>query len=138
LDTIYEKGSIEEKRQVIGSIYPGKLGFDGAHLRTTRINEAVRIIYTLDKAFGENKNRTNGKFSNLSCQVGAARFEPATSCSQSRRDNRATLRPENMKPPAIRRHQTSYKLTKKNDNHKIRTQLEYKLSTYSIFHYAVS
>jgi hypothetical protein len=27
--------------------------------------------------------------------VGAARFELATSCSQSRRDNRATLRPEN-------------------------------------------
>ena len=26
--------------------------------------------------------------------VGAAGFEPATSCSQSRRDNRATLRPE--------------------------------------------
>lgn len=26
--------------------------------------------------------------------VGAARFELATSCSQSRRDNRATLRPE--------------------------------------------
>ena len=26
--------------------------------------------------------------------VGAAGFEPATSCSQSRRDNRTTLRPE--------------------------------------------
>lgn len=29
--------------------------------------------------------------------VGAARFELATSCSQSRRDNRATLRPEHLK-----------------------------------------
>jgi hypothetical protein len=27
-------------------------------------------------------------------QVGAAGIEPATSCSQSRRDNRTTLRPE--------------------------------------------
>ena len=27
--------------------------------------------------------------------VGVAGFEPATSCSQSRRDNRATLHPEN-------------------------------------------
>ena len=30
--------------------------------------------------------------------VGAARFELATSCSQSRRDNRATLRPEKINP----------------------------------------
>jgi site-specific DNA recombinase len=54
-------------------MYPEKLSFDGEHLRTTRINEALRIIYTLDKAFGENKNRTKGKFSNLSCQVDLAR-----------------------------------------------------------------
>jgi hypothetical protein len=32
----------------------------------------------------------------LLAYVGAARFELATSCSQSRRDDRATLRPENM------------------------------------------
>ena len=29
--------------------------------------------------------------------VGVAGFEPATSCSQSRRDNRATLHPEKLK-----------------------------------------
>jgi hypothetical protein len=32
--------------------------------------------------------------SKLSYQVGVAGFEPATSCSQSRRANRATLHPE--------------------------------------------
>ena len=30
-------------------------------------------------------------------KVGVAGFEPATSCSQSRRDDRATLHPENVK-----------------------------------------
>jgi hypothetical protein len=30
--------------------------------------------------------------------VGVAGFEPATSCSQSRRDNRATLHPEEITP----------------------------------------
>ena len=34
--------------------------------------------------------------------VGAARFELATSCSQSRRDDRATLRPEYSKNSAER------------------------------------
>ena len=32
-------------------------------------------------------------------KVGAAGFEPATSCSQSRRDNRTTLRPEHNVSP---------------------------------------
>ncbi len=34
-------------------------------------------------------------FHKNSKKVGVAGFEPATSCSQSRRDNRATLHPEN-------------------------------------------
>ncbi len=86
LDYVYETGDIEKKREIISSMYPEKLSFDGFSLRTTRINEAVRLIYSLDKDFGLNKNRTNENESHLSCQVGAAGFEPATSCSQSRRD----------------------------------------------------
>ncbi|WP_315822715.1 hypothetical protein [Paraflavitalea speifideaquila] len=70
LDYAYETGDIEKKREVISSMYPEKLTFDGFSFRTNRINEAVRIIYTLDNAFGENENRTNGKKSHLSCQVG--------------------------------------------------------------------
>src|SRR5258708_1382719 len=63
LDTIYENGSIEVKRQVIGSMYPEKLCFDGECLRTTRINEAVRIIYTMAKDFPENQQEQNANFS---------------------------------------------------------------------------
>ena len=94
LDYIYQDGGIEKKREAIGSMYPEKLTFDGGRLRTTRINDAVQIIYALDKAFSENEKGQSEMISALSSQVGAAGFEPATSRSQTWRDNRATLRPE--------------------------------------------
>jgi site-specific DNA recombinase len=70
LNEIYHDGTIIEKRQVIGSVYPEKLSFDGDRLRTTRINEAVRVIYTLDKALEEKEKGQNGNISILSSQVG--------------------------------------------------------------------
>ena len=84
LDAIYESGSIEVKHQVIGSIYPEKLCFDGEHVRTTRINEAVRIIYMLSEELRGNKKGQSGDFSTLSSQVGKTGFEPATPWSQTR------------------------------------------------------
>lgn len=85
LDYIYENGDIEKKRQVISSIYPEKLSFSENGVRTSRINEAVRIIYSLDKDSSENKNRTNENNSHLSCQVGMTGFEPAASSSRTKR-----------------------------------------------------
>lgn len=70
LDYIYQDGEIEKKREIIGSMYPEKLTFDGERLRTTRINEAARIIYTLDKAFSENEKGQSGNIPALSSQVG--------------------------------------------------------------------
>ena len=67
-------------------MYPEKLTFDGEALRTPRINEAIMLIYSLDKVFSGNKNKTNQNNSSLSCEVGMAGFEPATSWSQTRRD----------------------------------------------------
>jgi len=78
LDYIYQDGEIEKKREVIGSMYPEKLTFDGERLRTTRINEAARIIYTLDKAFSENEKGQSGNIPALSSQVGKTEFEPAS------------------------------------------------------------
>jgi hypothetical protein len=94
LEYLYETADIEKKREIISSIYPEKMTFDGFALRTNRINEVVQLIYSLDYGLNENKNRTNQNNSSLSCQVGAARFELATSWSQTRRDDRATLRPD--------------------------------------------
>ena len=76
LSEIYETGSIMEKRQVIGSVYPEKLVYDGDQLRTTRINEAVRIIYTLDKELGEKETGQSGENPSLSCVVAQPGFEP--------------------------------------------------------------
>jgi site-specific DNA recombinase len=66
---------MEVKRQVIGSMYPENLCFDGEQLRTTRINEAVQLIYTLDKGLPENEKGQNGNLSILSSQVGMTGFE---------------------------------------------------------------
>src|SRR5258706_6174419 len=81
LDYTYESGDVEKKREIISSMYPEKLTFDGFVLRTTRINEAVRLIYSLNTDFGQNENRTNGENSSLSCEVGVRRFELPTSTS---------------------------------------------------------
>ncbi len=65
-------------------MYPEKLTFDGDRFRTTRINEAARIIYTLDAAFRENKKGQSGSNFTLSSQVGKTGFEPAAPWSQTR------------------------------------------------------
>ena len=64
-------------------MYPEKLTFDGFALRTNRINEVVRLIYSMEEGFSENKNRTNGNKSDLSCNVGLLGFEPRRTESKS-------------------------------------------------------
>jgi site-specific DNA recombinase len=76
LDKIYQEGPIIKKRQLIGSIFPEKLTFDGEVYRTTRLNEAVQLIYSLDEAFRENKNGTSDIFFDLSRKVAQPGFEP--------------------------------------------------------------
>jgi site-specific DNA recombinase len=75
LKTLYESGTVAQKRQIISSMYPEKLTFDGFQYRTPRLNEAVRLIYTLDKGFVEMKNRKNNEFSCLSGEVVPTRIE---------------------------------------------------------------
>jgi site-specific DNA recombinase len=55
LEKSYLEGSIQKKRQIIGSIFSEKLSFDKSKGRTGRVNEAVRLIYMLDKGFSEIK-----------------------------------------------------------------------------------
>jgi hypothetical protein len=56
LDMLYEKADNKGKRTIIGSIYPEKLIFDGFQYRTTRMNETVELIYSLDTGFSQNEN----------------------------------------------------------------------------------
>ncbi len=75
LDMLYEKADNKGKREIIGSIYPEKLVFDGFQYRTARMNEAVELIYSLDKGFSQNKNGQTESFFDLSTLVPRTRFE---------------------------------------------------------------
>lgn len=57
VDSVYEHGSIERKREPIGSMFPEKLTFDGKVLRTTRINEAAEAIYLINSNIQTQKKR---------------------------------------------------------------------------------
>ncbi|MEP7233622.1 MAG: recombinase family protein, partial [Ginsengibacter sp.] len=48
LDNLFESAGIEYKREVISSMYPEKMTFNGFSFRTSRINEVARMIYRLD------------------------------------------------------------------------------------------
>src|SRR6185312_5241334 len=76
LDELYKEGDVKRKRVIIGSIYPEKLTFDGFQYRTTRVNEAVELIYTLDKGYGQKETGQTAKVFDLSCLVDLAGFEP--------------------------------------------------------------
>ena len=59
-------------------MYPEKLTFDGFHYQTARLNEAVRLIYGMDKDFSENTNGQTEANSDLSNAVTWIGFEPMT------------------------------------------------------------
>ncbi len=72
----YEKGSPEEARQLIGSIYPENFTFDGTRVRTARINEVINNIYLINNKLDQNKKGTNSSFLSLSQRVDPQGFEP--------------------------------------------------------------
>ena len=76
LDVIYSQADVTRKREIISSIYPEKLSFDGYQYRTPRINEAVQIIYQINNNLHKTKNRKSEDFFHLSGQVAATGIEP--------------------------------------------------------------
>lgn len=76
IDERYVQADIEGKRQIIGSIYPEKLEFSENAYRTTRINEAVKLLYSIDKAFRGNKKGQTSLKTDLSCEVAPPGIEP--------------------------------------------------------------
>lgn len=47
------------KRKIIGSVFPEELTFDGIECKTTRINEALRVILLFYKGLDGKKKGTN-------------------------------------------------------------------------------
>jgi site-specific DNA recombinase len=78
LDKLYEEGTVLQKRQIIVSIFPEKLVFDGFTYRNIRLNEAVRVIYKLGAGSSEMKNRKSNKILRLSGEVVLTGIEPVS------------------------------------------------------------
>lgn len=55
LNEIFENGTVSDRRKAIGSIFPEKLVFEGSDFRTTKVNEAVQLIFNLGEGFGQKK-----------------------------------------------------------------------------------
>ena len=64
-------------------MYPEKLTFDGIRYRTSRLNEAVELIYKLGEGFSEKKEGQISKKTDLSLLVGLLGFEPRQTESKS-------------------------------------------------------
>jgi len=78
LDLLYKQINVNQKRHLIGSIFPEKLCFDGLVYRTEKINEAAALIYLINNKIQAKKNRTKLDFSSLSDSVAGAGLEPTT------------------------------------------------------------
>ena len=96
LPTTWASANVNEKENIQKLIFPDVVTYNRKNgtFRTEKINEVFRCIATLNCITTENKKGQTGNETNLSSCVGMARFELATSWSQTRRDNRATLHPE--------------------------------------------
>ena len=84
LATLYNEGTTENKRKIIGSIFPEKLTFENNQVRTTRINEGLRLMLLFYKALDDKKKGTNQQKTDLSQYVNAEGFEPSTACLEGR------------------------------------------------------
>lgn len=76
LDGLYASSDTIRKRAIISSIFPEKLIFDGKGYRTPRVNEAIRLIRSLDKGFRGNKNGNVALFLQHSREVAGTGIEP--------------------------------------------------------------
>lgn len=74
---LYDSGDIETKREIIGSIFPDKLVFDGINYRTTKMDILARHIFQIKSDLDKNKKRKSEQISCFSCFVPSAGIEPA-------------------------------------------------------------
>jgi DNA invertase Pin-like site-specific DNA recombinase len=61
----YEQADVEIKKKLIGSIFTGKIYFENNNYRTTKINEAIELIFNIDKGLNENCSAKNAEQSSV-------------------------------------------------------------------------
>ena len=69
IDRMYNRADLAGKKQILSSIFPEDLFFDGEKCRTPRINEVLRLILLIDSNNHEIKNGQISEFLDLSAQV---------------------------------------------------------------------
>jgi site-specific DNA recombinase len=65
IDFIYEKANIEKKREMIGSMFPEKIVFDGTKHRTGNPNQAIGLIHQINSMLQGKKKGANQSFFDL-------------------------------------------------------------------------
>jgi hypothetical protein len=54
----YSIGDIDNKRKIVGVVFPDKMEIENGVLRTGRVNEAIRYIYLMDsELLGKKKDK---------------------------------------------------------------------------------
>ena len=96
LPSTWASANVNEKENLQKLVFPYGVTYNRKTeaFRTNKINEVFRYIAVLNRISAENETGQTSNETDLSSVVGMARFELATSWSQTRRDNRATLHPE--------------------------------------------
>jgi site-specific DNA recombinase len=96
LTMVWASSDAKAKENLQKLIFPDGVRYnkEKGSFRTEKVNMVFNQIASVVDVSDDNKNRKGGVNSTLSMLVGMARFELATSWSQTRRDNRATLHPE--------------------------------------------
>ena len=77
LKDIYKESNYEDKRSIIGVIFPEKIKVSKNECRTTKINEVLRLLCDFSEGISENKKGTKSENSDLSPSVPGAGLEPA-------------------------------------------------------------
>jgi len=78
LRTIYKKAPPEEKRALIGSMYPQKFTFEELQHRTAIASDLYNFIYLINNELGKKKRRASDRISCLPIVAPEAGLEPAT------------------------------------------------------------
>jgi hypothetical protein len=76
LDLLYLEGENNEKRKIIGSIFPEKWTYDGIEHRTGQENLGMELIYLLNNKLRHKKTGVKTSKSDYSGQVHSAEVEP--------------------------------------------------------------
>lgn len=78
LDEQYHQASVEDKRRLIGSIFPNNFQFEKNGVRTTDINPVLLKISSINGVYRGKIKKDKFKKMNLSLMVGDEGFEPPT------------------------------------------------------------